>query len=116
MDQGVLTFTTVALLVAVTMTGQNLLRYLKARDWNGAAGIGLACLLGWGVIALAANAEVTENLRLITDGPPIGDMDFASILLLGIGFGTGASAVVDFRKAIDSSTSAEKPKVLGPPD
>lgn len=113
MDQGVLTFTTVALLVAVTMTAQNLLRFLKAKDWNGVVSIVLACVIGYLLVLLAANSEVSEGMHLITDGPALGDLDAGSLIMLGVAFGTGASTLVDFRNAIDNSTTAAKPKLLG---
>lgn len=107
-------FTTIALFIAALYAVQNLLRYLKAADWNGVTGILLAVVGGVAVVALGAHSAVTENLQLITDGPPLGSLDGGSQILLGISVGSAGTVLADLRKAFDNSSSADKPPITGP--
>lgn len=107
-----MTFTTIALVGIVLYTVVNLISFVRAKDWNGVLKIVLSFVGGFLVVLLMANAELTENLRPVTDGPTVGDMDFASLLMLGIGFGSIAPALADARKAFDGSDSAAKPPLV----
>lgn len=106
------TFTSVAALGATIYTAVNLLRYIKARDWNGVVTLVLACFVGIGVVWLAAQANITENLLLVEDGQPLGLLDGWSLVLAGVALASLSSAFTDIRKAFDNSTTAEKPQLL----
>ncbi len=109
------TFTAVALFVAAIFATQNLLRYLKAKDWNGVIGILIALVSGVAVVALAANADVTSGLHLITNGPALGNLDGASQVLLGYAVGSSGTVLSDVVSAVDNSRSSAKPPIAGPP-
>lgn len=106
------TFTVIGLLVSVLVVAQNLLRYARAKDWNGVAGITLACVLGVGVAMLAASADITSSLVLVDGAEPLGDQDAASLVLIGIALGTTGSFAIDALKAFNSSDSAKKPPLV----
>lgn len=106
-------FTAIALLVSALYAAQNLLRYAKAKDWNGVLGILIAVAAGVGVVALAANSDATSALHLIEEGPALGGLDGGSIVLLGIAVGSAGTVLADVRKAIDNTSSADKPPIAG---
>lgn len=111
------TFTAVGLLISALYAFQNLLRYLRAQDWNGTFGILVAAASGIGVVLLAAHSDVTAQLHLMQTaageaGPSLGNLDGGSQVLLGIAIGSGGTVLTDLRKAFDSSTTSEKPKLL----
>lgn len=105
--------TAIALLVAALYAAQNLLRFLKAGDWNGTLGILIAALSGIAVVVLAAHSDATSALHLIDKGPALGGLDGGSQVLLGISVGSAGTVLADLRKAFDNSTSAEKPPIVG---
>jgi hypothetical protein len=107
-------FSAAALLIAFIITGQNFVRYLRAADWNGVLGIVLACGLGVVAVWVAAQASVTDSLVLVKDGPRLGLMDGASLVLLGIAIGSAAPVGVDVLKAIDRHQTSAKPKLVPP--
>lgn len=111
--EGFQTITAAVLLVALIVTSQNLLRYLKAQDWNGVLGILLAWAIGLGVAELAAHADVTASMTLIDGAPALGLLDFGSLLLLGLVLGSGGSQLIDWLKARDNTDSAAKPPLVG---
>lgn len=105
--------TAIALLVAALYAAQNLLRFLKAKDWNGTVGILIAAITGIGVVVLAAHSDATAALHLIDKGPALGNLDGGSQILLGISVGSAGTVLADLRKAIDNTGSAEKPPIVG---
>lgn len=105
-------FTPIILLTTFIITGQNLVRYLKAKDWNGSAGIVLSFLIGWAAVAVCAHAGVTEHLVLVQGQPELGLIDGWSILLLGIGVGSLGPVTVDFFKSRDNTQTAGKPPLV----
>lgn len=107
-------FAAISLLVAALYALQNLVRYLKAQDWNGAVGIILAAATGIGAVALAAHSDVTSALHLISNGPALGNLDAGSQILLGISVGSAGTVLADARNAVDGTTSAKKPPIVGP--
>lgn len=109
------TFTTVAAVGAVIYTAVNLLKYLRARDWNGVVTLLVAAVIGIGIACWMANSDLTETLTPIEGGVPLKDMDFGSLALFGIALSSTFSVVTDFRKAFDASDSAAKPSLLPPP-
>ena len=107
-------FTTVAALGAVVYTAVNLLKYLRAQNWNGVVTLLVAAAIGIGIAAWAANSDITAALHPIEDGPPISDMDFGSLALFGVALSSTFSVVADFRKAFDNGDTAAKPQLLPP--
>lgn len=104
--------TALVLLVSTLYAIQNLIRYVKAGDWNGTGGILLAWASGILVVTLGAQSEVTDKLVLITGAPALGLLGWASLVMLGISVGSGGTVVADARNARDASTSAAKPPLV----
>lgn len=101
------------LAIAVLVVAQNLIRYLKAKDWNGVSGIVLAALGGIGVVVLFAWAHVTGAIEFIQGQGPLDTYDFGSQVVLGIALGAGGSFGVDFLASRDNHDTANKPKIVG---
>lgn len=56
----------------------------------------LTWAVGVGVLALAANADVTKGFQIFS-GHTLGSLDFASIVLLGLSYASGGSFAYDFK-------------------
>lgn len=67
------------------------------------------------LVALAAHAQVTETLVLPGVSTPMGKLDGASIVLVGLLASSLASSLVDVKAAVDNTDSAAKPPLLDPP-
>lgn len=106
------TFTTVAALGAVIYTAVNLLKYLRAGNWNGVLTLLVAAVLGILIALWAANSDITGPLSPIEGGPTLADMDFGSLALFGVALSSTFSVVTDFRKAFDNSDTASKPPLI----
>lgn len=107
-------FIPLAALAFTVMTFVNLLRYAKAQDWNGVVTILTVWASGVGALLLFAQSAWAES---ITFGPLTGDqtlanMNFASLVIVGLQVGSTASAAVEFKKAFDGSDSAAKPPLV----
>lgn len=72
-----------------------------------------AWAIGIAVIAIGANASVTEDLVLPGVEIALGALDAGSVILVGLLASSLASSIVDVKSAIDSSDSAIKPALLG---
>jgi hypothetical protein len=110
--EGLQTFTTAILVAALVYTATNLVKFVRAKDLNGVLTIVLAWAVGTGCALWLANADVTESIAFIEGAPPIGDLNFGSLALLGIGFGGLASVIADIRSARDNNDSAAKPPLV----
>lgn len=96
------------LLISLIWKIVDFLKYVLARDGNGVV-TQLAVWVGAiAVIILAANADLTEGLQLI-GGRGLGSLNVWSLILAGLLIGSGASATVDVKKAIDGTDSAAVP-------
>lgn len=91
-----------------------LLKYLRTKDWNAAFTLAAVEVSGVVVMLLAAGAKVTETLVLPGTSEPIGSLDKASVVLLGLVMTSLSSTIYDFKKAFDSTDSAKQPPLLGP--
>jgi len=109
------TFTTTVALGAVIYTSVNLIKYLKAQDWNGVLTLLLAAAVGIGIACWAANSDMTAALTPIEGGQALKDMDFGSLALFGVALSSTFSVVADFRSAFDNSDSGAKPPLVGVP-
>lgn len=107
------TFAPLAALTATIFTVISLLRYVRGRDWNGAATI----LTVWvaGVVVLLLFAQSTWAETLVIPGladQPLSTLNFASLVILGLQLGSTATAFNEIRGAIDQSSSTAKPKLV----
>jgi len=89
-----------------------LLKYLRAKDWNAAFTLATIEVSGVIVMLIAAAAKVTETLVLPGTSEPIGTLDTASVVLLGLVMTSLSSTIYDFKKAIDGGDSAKQPPLL----
>ena len=105
-------FTVIALFAGALYAAQNLLRYVKAGNWNGTLGIVIAAATGIGVVALGAHSAVTAGMHLIENGPTLGNLDGGSQVFLGIAVGSAGTVLTDLRKAFDNNDSAGKPPLV----
>lgn len=64
---------------------------------------------------VAAHAAVTAGLVLPGSDLPLGQLDFASQVLIGLLVSSLASGIVDVKQAIDPSDSAAKPPLVSLP-
>lgn len=86
-----------------------LLKDIRAKDWN--AALTLVCLFaaGVGALALAAHASVTMHTIIPGTNVELGQLEFASLMMLGLMVTSTGSTVYDFKKAVDNTDSAAQP-------
>ena len=89
-----------------------LIKYLRARDINAAVTLLAIHLTGVIVMLFAAAAKVSETLVVPGTSAPIGQLDTASVIFMGLTFASLTSKLYDFQKAVDGSTSAAQPPLL----
>lgn len=108
------TFAPLAALTATVFVVISLLRYARGRDWNGVFTIVSVWVAGIAVLALFAQSNWAEHIDLagLTGGVPLAELNFASLIILGLQLGSTATAFNELRGAIDSSTSTAKPSLL----
>lgn len=68
--------------------------------------------VGVAVLFLAAQATITSGIVVFDGIPALGDLDNASLVLVGLSYASGGSFAYDLKKAIDSSDSAAEPSLL----
>lgn len=97
-------------LIALVWKVVDVLRLAAGRD-KGAVTQLLAWVVGVGAIFLAANSDIGETWD-VGAGKPLGLLNGASLVLLGLMYSSAASAAVDVKQAIDGHDSAAKPGLL----
>jgi hypothetical protein len=85
---------------------------LFSSDRNTAVTQVIVWMFAIAALLLAASAQVTEHLVLPGMVDPLGNLDLASLVLLGWIAGSTGSVVFDFKKAIDGTDSAAEPRLL----
>ena len=100
-------------LALVVKTTVDLLRYLRARDWNGAGTLAVVWLGGFGAALLFAQTG-------FADGLPVGDstlgaLNVADLIVLGLTLGSAGAGANELFGAIDAHRSTAKPHLLAPP-
>jgi len=68
-------------------------------------------------LALAANATITKNFDLhtilpVAQGSVLKSLNASSVVLAALMLGLGSGTLVDFRKALDNTDSAQQPTIL----
>lgn len=74
----------------------------------------VAWVAGIVLIALAAHASVTQGITFPGLNVTLGDLDGASIVLVGLLASSLASSLVDAKQALDNSDTSGKPPLVGP--
>ena len=73
-----------------------------------------AWVVGIAAVALGGQAAVTADLVLPGTGLALGQLDFGSVVLVGLMASSLASSLVDTKQAIDKSDTSSKPPLLHP--
>lgn len=87
------------------------LKYLRAKDWNGAFTLGSVWVGGIVVTWIAAGSKIMEAIVLPGASLPLGDLDSSSKILIGMTLTSIGAKVYDFQKAFDNTDSARQPQL-----
>jgi len=105
---------TVVALVALIWKLVDVMKYMSASDWIAVRTQVIVWVAAIAVVALASQADLSEQLTLVGDRP-LGSLNVWSIVLAGFLLGSTTSATVDVKKAIDGKDTAVKPPLaFGP--
>jgi len=89
-----------------------LVKYLLARQWNGAVSTAVYFFATWGLLALAASSDYVGTATIPALGSTLQSLDGASLAMVSLGaFGVGGF-LFDRTKARDNSQSAAEPSLL----
>lgn len=88
-----------------------LLRFVRGRDWDGAATILTVWAGGVGAAWLFAQSDWAETIAFF-NGQALADLNFASLLVVGLQVGSAATVLNEFRGAIDRTSTTAKPRLL----
>lgn len=107
--------TPVILLGSLGFMLMNLIKYVRAGDWNSAVTTIVVWFVGFVLVAVAAHSGLTES----TPVPGLSDVTFGSLdtwsqVLLGASILSVLGVVNQGFKAIDNSQSAATPSLLPP--
>lgn len=67
------------------------------------------------VVVLASHSSATAGIVLPSTTIPLGALDGAGQVLVGMVVASLGSLIVDVKQGIDNTDSAQKPPLLGPP-
>jgi len=107
----------IALLAGLAFAINKTVSVIKAaanKDLNAAITQLVVWIVGFIAIALAAHAQLTENLVVPGLSTPLGLLDWPSLVLVAWILGGTGSFAFDFKKAFDSSDNAAEPSLLKP--
>jgi hypothetical protein len=108
----------IALLAVALLANKiiELLKDMRAGNWNGALTLLSLFVAGVAALTLAAHAMVTETMTIPGVEKQLGQLDFASLVLLGLMITSTGSTVYDFKKAFDQTDSARQPPLTTLPN
>lgn len=88
----------------------NFLKFLKARDWNGA----LTTLIAWigGIVAVIVAGHSDFGSGIPVGDITLADLNFWSQVFVGMTVASVGSYVVDVKKALDDNDSAKTPPLI----
>lgn len=99
---------------AIVMSLVNLLKHIRAKDWNSVT----TQLVSWGagllVAWMLAESDFAESVKLGDTGFTLGNVNGFSLVLFGLTFGAAANVLTDGLKAIDGNDSQKKPPLIPP--
>lgn len=90
--------------VALIWKAVDFVRYLRARDIDSALTQAVVWVVGVLVAFLLAGTNWAGSI--VIGDVQVGDMTWQSLVLIGLSLGSSASALVDFKKAVDNTDSA----------
>lgn len=89
-----------------------LIKWLRAKDWNAAITLIAIHISGVIVMLFAAASKVTETLVVPGTSAAIGTLDTASVVFIGLVLTSLTSKLYDLQKAIDRSDTAKQPPLV----
>jgi energy-converting hydrogenase Eha subunit G len=107
----------IAILAGIAFAVNKTVSVVKAganKDFNAALTQIVVWVVGFIAVALAAHAQITENLVVPGLTTPLGSLDWPSEVLVAWILGGTGSFAFDFKKAFDASDNAAEPSLLRP--
>jgi hypothetical protein len=108
-------FLTSAGALALVKAVVDLVKYFKAKDTNGYVTQVATWAAGVGSVYLLKYSDVADTFKLGAGAVTLDTASTATVILAGLGLGSGAMLVNDVKKALDNNDSAAKPDLIGPP-
>lgn len=90
----------------------SVIKGLSNRDANTVVTQVVVWLVGFAGLSLAAHSAVTEAYALPGFSQSLGDLDWASLVMLAWILGSSGSFIYDIKSAIDSSDSAAEDQLV----
>lgn len=106
------TFITGAGALGLVKAVVDLLKYIRAKDHNGYITQLVVWLAGIGVVMLLKSSDFASTYEI--GNVLLSDANTGTTVLAGLGLGSAAMLVNDFKKAVDRSDSAAKPDLVSP--
>lgn len=100
-----------AALAFLAMKLTSFLKFLTSGSYRDAVTQGVAWVAGAAVVLLVAASDFADGLALY--GKNLGDLNFASCVVLGLLIGSGGSVIYDYKAARDNKDTAEEPALFG---
>lgn len=110
-----ISFVPILVLGLVVYTLTNLVKYLRAMDWNGV----VTLVSGWVVGTLAVwlvGATVWGSTITVGGSQTLNALSVAEKLLVGLVVVSAGSAFYDLKKSFDNTDSASTPRLVPPKD
>lgn len=104
------TFIGSAGLLALVKALVDFLKFVRAGNINGWLTLLVVWLGGVGVTILYSFSDFADQFEVL--GVTLGTASLATLILFGLGLGSSAVVVNEFKTAIDSSDSATKPPLV----
>jgi hypothetical protein len=101
----------IAILAAIAFAVNKTVTVLKAltsKDWRTVQTQVLVWVVGIGAILACAHADLTMDMVIPAINRSLGSLDGVSLVVLGWVLGSTGSFAFDFKKAIDSTDSAQE--------
>lgn len=103
---------TLIALGAIVFALINFLKFVRVRDWQSAGTQFIVWISGIAIVAIGAQAAISNGLEIPGTTFVLGKLDFWSQVLVGLQASSLFSAFNDAKKAIDNTDSAKKPALL----
>jgi hypothetical protein len=100
-----------ASLAALVIAFVNLVKFVRGKDWNSAITQVVVWVVAVLLVVLVAHSDFGNTLSW--GNRTLDSMNVASQVLVGLFFGSSATVINEFKKAIDNSDTAVKPPLTG---
>lgn len=107
-------FVPILALGLVVKTTVDILRFVRGRDWNGAGTLLTAWVGGFAAAALFAQTEFADGISV--GDQTLGDLNVASLLVVGLTLGSVGANVNEFFASRDANRSTAKPQLFADND